>query len=85
MRAGVESDADVRVAHDILQSLGIHSALGHVGAEGVAADMRRDLRQLHLVNADDEILFTAYDDLPDRRLYCFSLTVSISLIDSSLR
>ena len=50
MGVGVEGNADVGVAHDVLQSLGVHSALGHVGAEGVSADVGRDLRKLHFID-----------------------------------
>ena len=48
---GVQRDADIRVTHDILQGFGIHAALCHVGAEGMAAHMGCDLGKLHLVNA----------------------------------
>ena len=48
---GVQRDADVHVTHDILQGFWVHTALGHVGAEGMAAYMGRDLRKLNFVNA----------------------------------
>ena len=50
MRVGVHGDADVAVSHEILQRLGIHACPRHVGAVGVAADMRRDRRQLLAVD-----------------------------------
>ena len=39
---GVQRHADIAVSHDILQRLGIHSGLCHVGAEGMPAYVRRD-------------------------------------------
>ena len=51
MGIGVQRDADIRMTHDILQGFGVHTALGHVGAEGMAAYMGRDLRKLNFVNA----------------------------------
>ena len=46
---GVQRHADIAVSHDILQRLGIHSGLCHVGAESVPTHMGCDLRQLHTV------------------------------------
>ncbi len=46
---GVHGDADLGMAHEILQCLGIHAALGLVGAVGMAAHMGRDVGQLVLV------------------------------------
>ena len=51
MGIGVQRDADIRVIHDILQGLGVHAALCHVGTEGMAAHMRRDFRKLNFVDA----------------------------------
>ena len=48
---GVQRDADIRMTHDILQGFGVHTALCHVGAEGMAAHMGRDFRKLNFVNA----------------------------------
>ena len=45
MGIGVQRDADIRVTHDILQGFGVHAALCHVGAEGMAAHMGRDFRK----------------------------------------
>ena len=49
MCVGVQRHADIAVSHDILQRLGIHSGLCHVGAESVPTHMGCDLRQLHTV------------------------------------
>ena len=51
MGVGIQRDADIRVTHDILQGLGIHAAFRHVGTEGMAAHMGRDLRKLNFVDA----------------------------------
>ena len=51
MGIGVQRDADIRMTHDILQGFWIHTALGHVGAEGMAAHMGRDFWKLNFVNA----------------------------------
>ena len=50
MGVGVQRNADVAVAHDVLQRFGIHPVLCHFGAERVPANMGRDLRQLHLID-----------------------------------
>ena len=47
MGVGVQRNADVAVAHDVLQRFGIHPVLSRPGAEHMPADMGRDLRQLH--------------------------------------
>ena len=39
MGIGVQRNADIRVTHDILQGFGIHAALCHIGAKGMAAHM----------------------------------------------
>ena len=49
MRVGVQRHADIAVSHDILQRLGIHSGLCHVGTESVPTHMGCDLRQLHTI------------------------------------
>ena len=51
MRIGVESDADIRMSHQVLKHLRVHPGLRHIGAVGVTAHMRRDLRKLHAINA----------------------------------
>ena len=51
MGIGIQRDADVRMAHDILQGFRVHAALSHVGTECMAADMGRDFGKRHLVNA----------------------------------
>ena len=51
MGIGVQRDADIRVAHDVLQGFGIHAAARHVGTEGMAAHMGRDLRERNLADA----------------------------------
>jgi hypothetical protein len=47
----VQGDANVAVAHQVLQGLGAHPGQGHVGAVGVTAHVRGDMRQLVLVGA----------------------------------
>ena len=59
MSIGVQRNADVAVAHDILQCFGIHPVLCHLGAERMSADMGRDLRQLHLI----DLIVLLYDML----------------------
>lgn len=49
MGVRVQRDTDVGVAHDVLQRLGVHAALRHVGAERVPAHMGRDLGHLPVV------------------------------------
>ena len=39
MSVGVQCNADIRVPHDILQALGIHATLCHLGAKGMSAYM----------------------------------------------
>ena len=43
MRVGIEGNANVRMSHQILKGFRVHSSLCHIGAIGVAADMRRYL------------------------------------------
>ena len=59
MGVGVQRNADVAVAHDVLQRFGIHPVLCHFGAERVPANMGRDLRQLHLI----DLIVLLYDML----------------------
>ena len=47
----IEGDGYIAVAHQVLQDLGAHPGQGHVGAVGVTAHVRGDLRQLVLVGA----------------------------------
>ena len=47
---GVEGDANIRVSHQILQRLRIHSGISHVGTISVPANMRRYQRHLHLID-----------------------------------
>lgn len=49
VRVGVQRHADIAVSHDILQRLGIHPGLCHVGTESVPTHMGCDLGQLHTV------------------------------------
>ena len=51
MSIGVESDADIRMPHQILKHLRIHSGLCHIRAVRVSAYMRCDLRKLNAINA----------------------------------
>ena len=44
---GVQGDRNVRMAHQILQRLRIHSSLRHVAAVGVAANVRRNVRHVN--------------------------------------
>lgn len=46
----VHSNADVRMSHEVLQCLWIHSRFRHIGTIGVSAHMRRDVRHLHPVD-----------------------------------
>ena len=46
---GVQRHTDIAVTHDILQRLGIHPRLCHVGAESMPTHMGCDLGQLHTV------------------------------------
>ena len=46
----VERDADIAVAHQVLQRLRIHPGLGLIAAVGMAADVRGDVRQLNPVD-----------------------------------
>ena len=68
MRVGVQGDADIRMAHQILEGVRIHSLLGFLAAVGVPADMRSDLRRLHpvdlvvLLSDVLKILFPVPDD-----------------------
>ena len=50
MRIGVQSDTNIRMSHQVLQCLGIHSAFGHVGAEDMPAHMGRYFGHWFLVN-----------------------------------
>ena len=51
MRVDVVGDVDVRMPHDVLELRGVHAVAGHLAAERVPAHVRRDLRQLVLVDA----------------------------------
>ena len=46
----VERDADIAVAHQVLQRLRIHPGLGLIAAVGMAADVRGDVRHLDPVD-----------------------------------
>ena len=50
MRVGIQSDTDIRMPHQILEGIRIHSLLGFLAAVGVPAYMRSDLRHLHPVD-----------------------------------
>lgn len=43
MGVSVEGNADIRMAHDVLQGLGVHAGFCHVGTEGMPAHMGRHL------------------------------------------
>ena len=43
MSISIESYRDIRMSHKILQSLGVHTALCHIGTVSVPANVRRDL------------------------------------------
>ena len=43
VRIGIKRDADIGMAHYHLKRLRIHTALRHVGTEGMSANMRCDL------------------------------------------
>ena len=45
MGVNIQRYADVRMTHDILQCLWIHSGFRHIRTEGVPAYMRGDVRQ----------------------------------------
>lgn len=45
MGIDVHGDTRIRVTHEILQAFDVHSCVRHVGAEGVAEHMRRNVRQ----------------------------------------
>ena len=45
----VQRHGDVGVAHDVLQSLGIHTAVGHTGTERMPEGVRGDVGQQLLV------------------------------------
>ena len=47
----VERHLCVGMAHDIVQLRGVHALARHLRAEGMAADMGRDLRKLLLIDA----------------------------------
>ena len=40
MGIGIEGNSNIRMSHQVLKGLRVHSALCHIGAIGVAADMR---------------------------------------------
>lgn len=50
-KRSVQCNADIRVSHDILQALGIHATLCHLGAKGMSAYMGCYFRHLNLVDA----------------------------------
>ena len=77
MRVGVQSNADIRMTHDILQSFGVHTAFRHVGAEGVAAHMRGDFRKLYFVDAAVPVYRQRY--LPSVRWYSPSRKIRFRL------
>lgn len=47
MGVGIHRHADVRVPHEVLKSLWVHSGSCHIDAVGMPADMRRDVRKLY--------------------------------------
>ena len=49
MSVSVQRHADIAVTHDILQRLGVHPGLGHIGAKSMPTHMGCDLGQLHTV------------------------------------
>lgn len=50
MRVCVHGNADVRMAHQVLQCFRVHTSPGHIAAVGMAADMRRDIRDLNPID-----------------------------------
>ena len=48
----IHRNADVRMPHEVLQGLLIHSRFCHIGAISMAAYMWSDVRPLHSVNVD---------------------------------
>ena len=50
MGVSVQCDTDIRMPHDVLQALWVHSTFCHLGAESVSAYMRRNLGHLNLKN-----------------------------------
>ena len=58
MRVCVHSYAYVRMSHQVLQRLWIHSSSGHITAVSMAANVRRDVGKLNSVN-----LIVAFDHM----------------------
>lgn len=50
MGVGIQCYADVCMAHDVLQCLGVHPGFCHIGTEGMSAHMRGYFRHLDAVN-----------------------------------
>ena len=50
MRVHIHCDRYIRMPHEVLQFLGIHSRFCHIAAIGVSAYMRRDVWHLHPIN-----------------------------------
>ena len=50
MRIDIHRDWNIRMSHEVLQCLWIHSRFCHIGTIGVTAHMRRDVRYLHPVD-----------------------------------
>ena len=59
MRVHIHCNRYIRMPHEVLQRLWIHSRFCHIGAIGMSAYMRRDIWQLHpvdvIVSADHMI------------------------------
>ena len=50
MRVHIHRDRNIRMSHEVLQRLWIHSRFRHIGAIGMSAHMRRNVRHLHPVD-----------------------------------
>ncbi len=57
MCVGVHRDTDIAVSHQILEGLRVHPGACHVGAVGVSADMRGNVRQPYFAS---EYFFIIY-------------------------
>ena len=72
----IQSDTDIRMPHDVLHGFGVHTALRHIGTEGMPAYMGCDLRKLNLVDAvvlvEDMLEVMLPERADDRRLHRIS-------------
>ena len=77
MGVGVQRDANIRVAHEILQRLGVHTALCHVGTKCVPANVRGDFGHLHLIDAVVLLADVLEVMLPMKRHHRFAVLVQV--------